>query len=91
MMTKTKKIVIKTDKAPQALCPYSAGIKYANLIFTAGQLGIDPQTNDLVSGGIEAETRQAIMNIKSILEEANSAIDNDFAKHEFCLCRIFYR
>ena len=76
MMTKTKKIVIKTDKAPQALGPYSAGIKYANLIFTAGQLGIDPQTNDLVSGGIEAETRQAIMNIKSILEEANSAIDN---------------
>ena len=71
---KEKKIVT-TEKAPKAIGPYSVGVKLAQLVFTAGQAGIDPSTGKLVEGGIEAETRQTLTNIKNILEAANSGID----------------
>lgn len=73
MFTPEKKVV-RTDKAPAPIGPYSAGVTTGNLVFTAGQLGIDPQTGELVSGGIEAETRQALLNIKYILESAGSSM-----------------
>jgi len=53
------KQTITTKNAPQAIGPYSAGVKAGNLVFTAGQLGIDPQSGEFVSGGIEAKTRRA--------------------------------
>ena len=50
----TKKQVIKTDKAPKPIGPYSAGVRAGNLIFTAGQIGLDPLTGEVVPGGIQA-------------------------------------
>lgn len=74
MGIKTKK-VIKSDLAPAALGPYSVAIQAGHFIFTSGQLGIDPRTGALVEGGIEAETRQALTNVKNILEAAGSSLD----------------
>lgn len=74
-MEQTKKI-IHTNNAPNPIGPYSQAIKVGNLLFTAGQLGLDPQNNNLVNGGIEAETHQALINIKHILEEAGSSLNN---------------
>jgi 2-iminobutanoate/2-iminopropanoate deaminase len=71
-----KKEIIVSEKAPKALGPYSAATKFGDFVFSSGQLGIDPQTGDLVSGGIEAETRQALTNIKNVLEAAGTSLDN---------------
>ena len=68
------KDVIKTDRAPKAIGPYSAGIKTQEFIFTAGQLGIVPESGNIIEGGIENETRQALHNIQNILEEASSSL-----------------
>ena len=65
-----------SEKAPKALGPYTVANRFENLVFTAGQLGIDPQTNDLAPGGIEAETRQALTNVKNVLEAAGSSLDH---------------
>lgn len=69
-----EKMIITTDKAPKAIGPYSAGVKAGHFVYTAGQLGIDPQAGKLVEGGIEAETRQALTNLKNILEAAGSSL-----------------
>ncbi len=71
-----KKQIIATDKAPKAIGPYSAAVRVGNFVYTAGQIGIDPATGELVSGGIEAETRQVLTNLKHILEAAGSSLDN---------------
>jgi len=66
--------VIQTEKAPKAIGPYSQGIKVEELglIFTAGQIPLDPKTGEMVSGGIEKETKQVLENLKAVLEEAGS-------------------
>lgn len=69
------KEVITTEKAPKALGPYSAGIKVGQFIYTAGQLGLDPITNNLTEG-IEAQTRQALNNLSAILEAAGGSMAN---------------
>ncbi len=74
-MTETEKHVIVTEKAPKAVGPYSVGVRAGGFVFTAGQIGIDPQTGKLVPGGVEAETRQVLTNIKHILEEGGSSLD----------------
>jgi 2-iminobutanoate/2-iminopropanoate deaminase len=66
--------VIQTDKAAAPIGPYSQAIRAAGLIFVAGEKGIDPKTNQIVPGGIAAETRQTLENIRNILEEAGSAV-----------------
>ncbi len=71
-----QKKVIYTKEAPNPIGPYSQAIQSGNLLFTAGQSGLDPQTNDLVSGGIQAETRQALTNIQHILEEVGLSLNN---------------
>jgi 2-iminobutanoate/2-iminopropanoate deaminase len=71
----TERKAVKTDKAPKAVGPYSLGISVGHLVFTAGQIGIDPSTQNLVEGGVEAETRQVLTNIKNILEAAGSGMD----------------
>lgn len=68
--------VIKTDKAGPPVGPYSQGIKAGGFIFVAGEKGIDPVTKQMVPGGIEAETRRTLENIKAILEEAGSSMDS---------------
>jgi len=68
--------VIKSDKAPKAIGPYSAAITTENLVFTSGQLGIDPDTAELVSGGITAETHQAIKNLREILNASGTDLNN---------------
>lgn len=70
------KLLIQTPKAPQAIGPYSQGVKTGKLIFTAGQIGLDPATGELVPGGIQAETRQVLSNIQNILEAAGSSLKN---------------
>ena len=72
----TEKHVIVAENAPAAIGPYSVGVRVDNLIFTAGQLGLDPDSGELVAGGIEAETRQALTNLKNVLEAAGSSLDN---------------
>ncbi|SIN92738.1 Rid family detoxifying hydrolase [Halodesulfovibrio marinisediminis] len=67
--------VIKSDKAPAAAGPYSHAIESAGLIFTAGQLALDPETGKMVEGGAEAQARQALTNIKHVLESAGSSMD----------------
>lgn len=67
--------IIKTDKAGPPIGPYSQGIKAGGFIFVAGEKGIDPVTKQMVPGGIEAETKRTLENIKAILEEAGSNMD----------------
>ncbi len=69
------KEIIATPHAPAALGPYSQGIKVGNLVFTAGQLGLDPTTGKLVDG-LEAQTEQALQNLAAILEAAGSRLEN---------------
>jgi len=70
-----EKHVVATDKAPKAIGPYSAGIKAGHFVYTAGQIGLEPQSGVMVTGGIEAETRRALKNLQGILEEAGSSLD----------------
>jgi 2-iminobutanoate/2-iminopropanoate deaminase len=71
-----KREVIATPKAPGAIGPYSQGIAIGDLVFTAGQGGVDPATRKMVEGGIQAQTRQVLKNIAAILEAAGSAMEN---------------
>ena len=67
--------IISTTKAPKAIGPYSQAVRTGNLIFTAGQLGIDPESGILVEGDIKGETLQALTNIKEILEAEGSSLE----------------
>ena len=66
---------VSTDKAPKAIGPYEQAIKVGDLVYTAGQIPIDPQTGNLVSGGIAEQTRQVLENLKAVLEAAGSSLD----------------
>ncbi|CAN5650976.1 RidA family protein [soil metagenome] len=71
--------VIQTDKAAAPIGPYSQAIRAGGFVFVAGEKGIDPETNAMVSGGVAAETRQTLENVKNILEAAGSSIDKSVA------------
>jgi len=75
-MDTSKKEVIRTDKAPQAIGPYSVAIRYQNLVFASGQIPINPQTGELVGGEIEQQTHQVLTNIKNVLEAAGSSLEH---------------
>ena len=64
--------IIYTKQAPEAIGPYSQAIGFEKLIFTSGQLPLNPKTGKIVSGGIEAQTKQSILNLQSILKEGGS-------------------
>ncbi len=68
--------VINTDKSPAAIGPYSQAIKADNLLFVSGQLPIDPNTGEIVSGTIKDQTARVIENLKAILEETGLTLDN---------------
>jgi 2-iminobutanoate/2-iminopropanoate deaminase len=66
--------VIHTDKAPKAIGPYSQAIRTDSMVYTAGQVGLDPTTGDLVAGGIDEQTRQVISNLRNVLDAAGSSL-----------------
>jgi 2-iminobutanoate/2-iminopropanoate deaminase len=72
------KRVVHTDEAPAPFqgAPYSQGIVHGDLVFVAGQVGLDPETNQVVEGGIEAQTEQAMKNVSAVLEEAGSSLSS---------------
>jgi 2-iminobutanoate/2-iminopropanoate deaminase len=65
--------IVVTDKAPKAVGPYVQGVKARGFLFTAGQIGLDPATGNLVEGGIEAQTRRVLENLKAVVEAAGSS------------------
>ncbi len=70
MAEKIKKEVLTSSSAPKAVGPYSLGIRSGGFLFLSGQLGLDPDSGRFVEGGVEAQTRQALLNIKNVLQDA---------------------
>lgn len=70
----TKKVV-QTEKAPKAIGPYSQAIRVEKMVYTAGQIALDPATMELVAGGVEDQTRQVLENLRNVLEAAGSSMD----------------
>ena len=66
--------VVHTEAAPKAIGPYSQAIRSGELVFTAGQIPLNPETGALVEGGIEIQTRQALTNLARVLEAAGSSL-----------------
>lgn len=96
-----KKNVIHTDMAPKAIGPYSQAIRTDSMVYTAGQIGLDPATGELIGSTVEEQTRQALTNIRNVLEAAGSSIGqvvkttvflkdmNDFAKMNAIYAEFF--
>jgi 2-iminobutanoate/2-iminopropanoate deaminase len=94
---------IKTDKAPSPVGCYSQAVRAGNFLFLAGQVPLDPRTKKLVEGGIEAQTRQALENVKAIVETAGSSLEKvvkvtvflkdikDFKKMNDVYCTYFVK
>ncbi|AXK49448.1 regulator [Aliarcobacter trophiarum LMG 25534] len=70
------KKIISTIKAPSAIGPYNQATSFEKLIFTSGQIALDPKTMEVVSGGVKEQTKQVMENLKAVLEEANSSFEN---------------
>lgn len=70
------KKIISTKNAPAAIGPYSQAIEANGFVFVSGQIPIDPQTGDFVSGGVREQTERVFVNIKAILSEAGLSLDN---------------
>ena len=66
---------IATAHAPEAIGPYSQAIRLGNLIFTAGQIALDPATQQIVGGGIVEQTTRVLENLKAILQQAGSSLN----------------
>jgi 2-iminobutanoate/2-iminopropanoate deaminase len=71
-----KKKVVQTEKAPKAIGPYSQAICTDSMVYTAGQIALDPATMELVAGGVEEQTRQVLTNLRNVLEVAGSSLDH---------------
>jgi len=71
-----EKKAVSSDKAPKAIGPYSQGIEAGDFIFLSGQIPLDPATGDMVSGGIEAQTRRVLDNLKAIVESQGLDMDS---------------
>ena len=67
---------ISTNMAPAAIGPYSQAIEMGNLVYTSGQLPIDPATGAFPEGGIKEQARQSLLNIQAILKEAGLTMNN---------------
>ena len=68
--------IIHTAKAPAAVGPYSQAVRHGNLVFLSGQIGLDPGSGKLVSGGIEAQAHQVFRNLAAVCEAAGGGLDN---------------
>lgn len=67
--------IVSTEKAPRALGPYSQAVKAGGFVWCAGQIPVDPAVNDVTATTIEGQTRQALVNLKAVLEAAGSGLD----------------
>lgn len=72
----TQATVVSTPNAPAAIGPYSQAIKLGNLVFTSGQIGLNPATGELVGDSTAAQARQAFSNLKAVAEEAGGSLAN---------------
>ncbi|TKK70886.1 RidA family protein [Ilyomonas limi] len=70
------KQIIKTDKAPMPIGPYSQAVKVDNLLFLSGQVAIHPESNELITGDITAEAKQIMENLKAVLSEAKLTFEH---------------
>jgi 2-iminobutanoate/2-iminopropanoate deaminase len=70
------KHIINTEKAPSPIGPYNQAVKNGHLIYTSGQIPIDPATGNMVEGGIREQTIQVFENLKAVLESAGSTLDD---------------
>ncbi|GLO60553.1 endoribonuclease L-PSP [Vibrio sp. MACH09] len=68
--------IVNTELAPKAIGPYSQGSGFENLVFTSGQLPLDPKTMAFVEGGIKEQALQSLLNLKAVLEEAGASLDS---------------
>ncbi len=68
--------VVSTNKAPEAIGPYEQAIKCNGLLFTSGQIALDPATGTLIDGDVSAQTRQVRDNLKAVLEAGGSSLDH---------------
>lgn len=67
--------IVSTENAPGAIWPYSQAVKLGSLLFTAGQIPLDPETGQIVEGDIKAQTERVMQNVVAILEAAGTSID----------------
>ncbi len=70
----TRKI-IHSNSAPEPIGPYSQAVQFEKLIFTSGQIAINPENNELIAGDVEDQTRQVLENLRAVLEAANASLD----------------
>ncbi|MCR6514758.1 MAG: RidA family protein [Clostridium sp.] len=66
---------VHTDKAPKALGPYSQAIKFKDMVFTSGQIAIDPATSEIVGTDIKTQTKKVMENLEAVLKEAGTSFD----------------
>jgi 2-iminobutanoate/2-iminopropanoate deaminase len=73
-----EKTAVRTERAPAPFqgAPYSQAIRFGDLVFVSGQIAIDPETNQVVSGGIGEQTERVLANLRAILEEAGTSLAN---------------
>ncbi len=95
------KKIIFTEKAPKAIGPYSQAVHIGDLVYTAGQVGLDPATMELVPGGVEEQTKQVLANLVNVLEAAGTDVSrvikttvflkdmNDFAQMNAVYATVF--
>ena len=67
---------ISTDKAPAAIGPYSQAVKVGNILFTSGQIPLDPESGEIVGEGIEEQTERICLNLKAVLSKAGASFEN---------------
>ena len=73
-MSSNAKTQISTPHAPAAIGPYSQAVRVGDLIYSSGQVALDPATGQIVSGGIEAQTTRVLENLKAVLEAAGTSL-----------------
>ena len=71
-----KKTIVHTDKAPAAVGPYSQAVKIGKLVYTAGQIALYPATGQMVEGDVQAQTEQALQNLRAVLKASGSSLKN---------------
>jgi 2-iminobutanoate/2-iminopropanoate deaminase len=71
-----EKTIISTKNAPAAIGPYSQAIKVGNLLFTSGQIPLNPHTGEMVNDDVREAAKQCLENVKAILEEAGTGLEN---------------
>ncbi len=69
------KQIISTEKAPAAIGPYSQAVKVGNLVFTSGQIPLDPVTGDLINDDVKKAAERSLENVKAVLEAAGTSMD----------------